>query len=250
MAVALIALCALAITGRRGVAVGQEQTGSTPSPRWTPNSSDIRDPNGQIGDENFLIVGVDSRIGANSRWAPVTTAARGARSDTIMLVNIPASRKRVVAVFPATSRSTPMNCRAWDPETGKYGPVYDETPVSGVTGQRETGTKLNSAYALGGPKCLVKVIQKISGLAINRFMAVDFAGFAKMVDALGGSRSAAPPRWTTPNSAILTTAGRQTSSTAPGAELRARPLDRHRGQRRLRPDQNASSCSCRRCCGR
>jgi hypothetical protein len=32
----------------------------------------------------------------------------------------------------------------------------------------------------------VKEIQKLSGLSINRFMAVDFAGFAKMVDALGG----------------------------------------------------------------
>ncbi|WP_207549397.1 LCP family protein, partial [Mycobacteroides chelonae] len=46
--------------------------------------------------------------------------------------------------------------------------------------------KLNSAYAFGGPRCLVKVIQKLSGLSINRFMAVDFAGFEKMVDALGG----------------------------------------------------------------
>jgi LCP family protein required for cell wall assembly len=49
-----------------------------------------------------------------------------------------------------------------------------------------TESKLNSAYAVGGPKCLVKVIQKLSGLSINRFMAVDFAGFSKMVDALGG----------------------------------------------------------------
>ena len=49
-----------------------------------------------------------------------------------------------------------------------------------------TEYKLNSAYAVGGPKCLVKVIQKLSGLSVNRFMAVDFAGFSKMVDALGG----------------------------------------------------------------
>ena len=32
----------------------------------------------------------------------------------------------------------------------------------------------------------MKEIQKLSGLSINRFIAVDFAGFAKMVDALGG----------------------------------------------------------------
>lgn len=51
---------------------------------------------------------------------------------------------------------------------------------------RYTETKLNSAYSYGGPKCLVKVIQKMSGLSINRFMAVDFAGFSKMVDAVGG----------------------------------------------------------------
>ncbi|MGH3562931.1 MAG: LCP family protein, partial [Mycobacterium sp.] len=32
----------------------------------------------------------------------------------------------------------------------------------------------------------VKEIQKLSGLSVNRFMAVDFVGFAQMVDALGG----------------------------------------------------------------
>ena len=53
--------------------------------------------------------------------------AGGARSDTVMLVNIPANRKRVVAVsFPRDLAIKPMLCDAWDPETGKYGPVYDE----------------------------------------------------------------------------------------------------------------------------
>ena len=158
-----------------------------PSP-LDPNSSDIRDPGAQNGDENFLIIGVDSRIGANGEMgAGDTSVAEGARSDTIMLVNIPANRKRVVAVsFPRDLAIAPMNCQAWDPETGKYGPVYDKTNEEWSDNERLTTSKLNSAYALGGPKCLVKVIQKISGLAINRFMAVDFAGFSAMVDALGG----------------------------------------------------------------
>ncbi len=153
-----------------------------------PDSRDILDPNAQFGDENFLIVGVDSRIGANSEMgAGDTTDAEGARSDTVMLVNIPASRKRVVAVsFPRDLAVTPMKCEAWDPETGKYGPVYDKNTGEWSDQYRYTETKLNSAYSLGGPKCLVKVIQKLSGLSINRFMAVDFAGFSKMVDALGG----------------------------------------------------------------
>ena len=68
----------------------------------------------------------------------------------------------------STARCTTKNTESYGPDE-----VYTET-------------KLNSAYSFGGPKCLVKVIQKLSGLSINRFMAVDFAGFSKMVDALGG----------------------------------------------------------------
>ena len=58
--------------------------------------------------------------------AGTTEDAGGARSDTIMLVNIPANRKRVVAVsFPRDLSITPMKCEPWNPETGKYGPLYD-----------------------------------------------------------------------------------------------------------------------------
>jgi LCP family protein required for cell wall assembly len=153
-----------------------------------PNSRDIVDPGAQFGDENFLIVGTDSRAGQNSDMGAGTTDdAAGARSDTIMLVNIPANRKRVVAVsFPRDLSITPMECEHWDPTTNAYGPATDpDSPVYQMD-KVYTETKLNSAYAVGGPKCLVKVIQKLSGLSVNRFMAVDFAGFAKMVDALGG----------------------------------------------------------------
>jgi LCP family protein required for cell wall assembly len=149
---------------------------------------DVVDPGGQYGDENFLIVGVDSRAGANSQMgAGDTEDAGGARSDTVMLVNIPASRKRVVAVsFPRDLAITPVQCEAWNPDTGAYGPLYDDK--TGTYGPKMvyTETKLNSAYAFGGPKCLVKVVQKLSGLSVNRFIAIDFVGFANMVDALGG----------------------------------------------------------------
>jgi LCP family protein required for cell wall assembly len=153
-----------------------------------PNSSDIRDPNGQYGDEDFLIVGIDSRAGENANMgAGSTDDADGARSDTVMLVNIPANRKRVVAVsFPRDLAITPMQCEAWNPNTGKYGPIYDEKTKTWGSKVVYTETKLNSAFSFGGPRCLVKEIQKLSGLSINRFIAVDFAGFAKMVDALGG----------------------------------------------------------------
>jgi LCP family protein required for cell wall assembly len=185
---ALIAVLALALTGGAWQWNTSKNNKLNNVAALDPNSRDIVDPNAQFGDENFLIVGVDSRFGANSGMGAGDTAdAGGARSDTVMLVNIPADRKRVVAVsFPRDLAISPMQCEAWNPETGKYGPLYDDDTETYGPDQVYTETKLNSAYAFGGPKCLVKVIQKISGLSINRFMAIDFAGFAKMVDALGG----------------------------------------------------------------
>lgn len=211
-AVALIAVCALAVTGAAWQWQSAKNKLLNTIAALDPNSSDIRDPGAQQGDENFLIIGVDSRIGANGEMgAGDTSVAEGARSDTIMLVNIPASRKRVVAVsFPRDLAITPMKCQAWDPVTGKYGPVYDKNTGEWSDNERLTGTKLNSAYALGGPKCLVKVVQKMSGLAINRFMAVDFAGFARMVDALGGvDVCSTTPLEDAELGTVLPTAGRQ-----------------------------------------
>ncbi len=187
-AAALIAASALVLTG----AAWQWQAAKNRSLNQVSaldlDSRDILDPNAQFGDENFLIVGVDSRIGENiDIGAGSTDEVDGARSDTIMLVNIPANRERVVAVsFPRDLAITPMKCKAWDPKTGEYEPVWDEVTQSYGPEEWYTETKLNSAYAYGGPRCLVRAIQKLSGLSVNRFMAVDFAGFSKMVDAMGG----------------------------------------------------------------
>jgi len=185
---ALFAMLALVLTG------GAWQWSTSKNNRLNtisaldPQSRDIVDPNGQYGDEDFLLVGMDSRAGANANMgAGDTQDADGTRSDTVMLVNIPANRKRVVAVsFPRDLAITPIQCEAWNPETGKYGPLYDKK--TGKLGPRivYTETKLNSAFSFGGPKCLVKEIQKLSGLSINRFIAIDFVGFARMVEALGG----------------------------------------------------------------
>jgi LCP family protein required for cell wall assembly len=186
--IALIAITALVLTGGAWQWMASKNHALRQVAALDPNSRDIRDANAQYGDENFLIVGVDSRYGENSGMgAGDTEDAGGARSDSIILVNIPANRKRVVAVsFPRDLAITPMRCEAWNAATGDYGPVYDEETGEYGPDYLYTETKLNSAYSFGGPKCLVKVIQKISGLSVSRFMAVDFAGFSKMVDALGG----------------------------------------------------------------
>src|SRR3954447_5853353 len=187
-AAALIAVSALVLTGGAWQWQSSKNNMLNKVSALDPGSRDIMDPNAQFGDENFLIVGVDSRIGENSDMgAGGTEDAGGSRSDTVMLVNIPANRKRVVAVsFPRDLGMEPMQCKAWNPETGQYGPLYDDQTKTYGPEEVYTETKLNSAYSVGGPKCLVKVVQKLSGLSVNRFMAVDFAGFSKMVDALGG----------------------------------------------------------------
>jgi LCP family protein required for cell wall assembly len=187
-AAALIAVLALALTGGAWQWQSAKNNLLNKVSALDPDSRDIVDANAQFGDENFLIVGTDSRIGDNSEMGAGTTDdAAGARSDTVMLVNIPANRKRVVAVsFPRDLKIEPMKCDVWNPVTREYGPIYDEESGTNGPAQAYTEYKLNSAFAVGGPKCLVKVLQKMSGLHINRFMAVDFAGFAKMVDALGG----------------------------------------------------------------
>ncbi len=187
-AAALIAVLALALTGGAWQWQSAKNNLLNRVSALDPESRDIVDPNAQFGDENFLIVGVDSRFGDNLEMGAGTTEdAAGSRSDTVMLVNIPANRERVVAVsFPRDLQIDPMQCEPWNPETREYGPIYDEDTGSYGPDEAYTEYKLNSAFAVGGPKCLVKVVQKLSGLHVNRFMAVDFAGFSKMVDALGG----------------------------------------------------------------
>jgi len=191
---ALVAVLALVLTGGawQWQSAKNEQLNKVSA--LDPDSRDIVDANAQFGDENFLIVGTDTRIGDNSDMGAGTTEdAAGARSDTVMLVNIPANRKRVVAVsFPRDLKIEPMKCEVWNPETRQYGPIYNEESKSWGPDEAYTEYKLNSAFAVGGPKCLVKVIQKLSGLHINRFMAVDFSGFSKMVDALGGVEVCSP----------------------------------------------------------
>ena len=212
VAAALLAVLAVAMTGSAWQWQSMKNRSLNKVSALDLNSRDIVDANAQFGDENFLIVGVDSRLGQNADMGAGTVDdAAGARSDTIMLVNIPANRKRVVAVsFPRDLAITPIECEPWDPQTGAYGPITDpESPSYGLD-EVYTETKLNSAYAVGGPKCLVKVVQKMSGLSVNRFMAVDFAGFSTMVDALGGVEVCS----TTPLEdyelgTVLPTAGRQ-----------------------------------------
>ncbi|EUA23075.1 cell envelope-related function transcriptional attenuator common domain protein [Mycobacterium xenopi 4042] len=184
---AFMAVSALALTGGAWQWSASKNNRLNNVSALDPHSRDVVDPNAQHGDENFLIVGVDSRAGRTVRWG---RQHRGCRRRPLGHGHVgqhsgePQTGGR--GVVSARPGHYPTRCEAWNPDTGAYGPLYDDKTRTWGPDMVYTETKLNSAYAFGGPKCLVKVIQKLSGLSINRFIAIDFAGFAKMVDALGG----------------------------------------------------------------
>ncbi|MGW5108296.1 LCP family protein [Nocardia sp. NPDC004123] len=176
---ALVAVIALIVTGTGWSYLRAKDNNFQQVSALDDNSPDIVDADGQTGDENFLIVGTDTRAGANgSLGAGSVDDAEGARSDTVMLVNIPANRSRVVAVsFPRDLDVSRPVCEGWDNDKAAYS--SEKFPAA-------DGDKLNATYALGGPKCLTKVITKLSGLKINHFVGIDFSGFESMVNVVGG----------------------------------------------------------------
>ncbi|KAA5829275.1 LytR family transcriptional regulator [Saccharopolyspora hirsuta] len=144
-----------------------------------PNSDSIKDVAKQTGDQNFLLVGSDTRAGAKPEdGVGSEDETQGARSDTTMIAHIPADRSRVVLVsFPRDLQVDMPSCERWDPKTGQY---------TGQQAPAQQDVRLNEAYAVGGPLCTTKVIQQISGLRVDSFLGIDFNGFKSMVDAVHG----------------------------------------------------------------
>jgi LCP family protein required for cell wall assembly len=142
------------------------------------NSQAVHQAEKQLGDENFLLVGSDTRAGAKAGDNVGTTATeKGARSDVIMLAHIPADRKRMVVVsLPRDVRVDRPNCRSWNSDNGQYGGAL--APAKAV--------QANSVYAEGGPECVANMMTQLTGLKINHFVSIDFAGFREMATAVGG----------------------------------------------------------------
>jgi LCP family protein required for cell wall assembly len=173
-AVLVVVVCGLGWGAASWVEAAVRQIGAL-----DPDSPAIRDAAAQAGDQNFLVVGSDSRAGAPpSEDAGDTADVPGARTDTIMVVHVPEDRSTVTVVsFPRDLEITRPACERWDPISGAYSPqVLPPAPR----------VKLNSAYAAGGPRCVTRAVQELSGLAVNRFLGVDFQGFEGMVDAVRG----------------------------------------------------------------
>ncbi|MGW0791074.1 LCP family glycopolymer transferase [Streptomyces sp. NPDC002911] len=121
--------------------------------------------------QNLLVLGSDSRAGAQNKELGGGGGVSGARSDTTMVVHIPEGRSEAVAVsIPRDTLVTRPECVTSD---------GSELPEK----RREM---FNAVYALAGPACVVKTVERMSGVRIDHYLEIDFAGFKDLVDAIGG----------------------------------------------------------------
>jgi LCP family protein required for cell wall assembly len=131
----------------------------------TPSASPL--PSGAL---NILVLGSDSRSGKENKKLGGGDSS-GARSDTAMVVHIDAGRTRATVVsIPRDTLVTRPSC-----------PL-----ASGGRSAVAYGAMFNTAYEVGGPVCAVKTVESITDLRMDHCLEVDFSGFAKLVDALGG----------------------------------------------------------------
>ena len=123
-------------------------------------------PGNQPG-TTFLLVGSDSREGltAAERKRLGTGSSAGQRTDTVMVLYIPAGGEPALISIPRDS----------------YVPI----PKHGTN-------KINAAFAIGGPQLLVQTVEQNTGLRIDGYLEIGFGGFVNVIDAVGGIEMCLP----------------------------------------------------------
>jgi LCP family protein required for cell wall assembly len=124
---------------------------------------------------NYLIVGSDTREGLSREEIKRlkvggTDVAAGKRSDTMLLIHI--SKKRDKAAIISIPRDSYALIPEHNNSQGKVIPA--------------AYSKINSAYNWGGAPLLIETLENMSNLRIDHYVEVNFVGFVRMVDALGG----------------------------------------------------------------
>lgn len=102
----------------------------------------------------FLLVGSDTRADVAEGELP------DARSDAIMLARFAADRQHAQVV------SIPRDS-------------WVDVPGYGMS-------KINAAYAHGGPTLLIQTVEQLTGVRIDHYAAIDFDGLIQVTDDLGG----------------------------------------------------------------
>lgn len=123
------------------------------------------------GPLNILVMGSDTRQGLGTDEYGTDTAEGGAHSDTNMLVHLSADRKRALVVsIPRDSMvRSPRNCAVL---TNRY--------------RDEVVRQWNYNFNQGGPACVIRTLERNTNILVDHFVVIDFMGFRRMVDALGG----------------------------------------------------------------
>ena len=138
---------------------------TTPSAHASASASPL--PTGSL---NILVLGSDSRSGKENK-ALGGGSSSGARSDTAMVVHIDGGRRKAtIASIPRDTLVTRPSC-----------PLK-----SGGSTAVAYHSMFNSAYSVGGPVCAVKTVESITGIRMDHYLEIDFSGFARLVNALGG----------------------------------------------------------------
>ncbi|WP_327132329.1 LCP family protein [Streptomyces sp. NBC_01343] len=121
----------------------------------------------------YLVVGSDSREGLSDEEKKKlhTGSAEGKRTDSMMILAACSGGNTMISLPRDSDVEIPSFVGS---ESGKKHPG---------TGKH---TKLNAAYADDGPQLLVRTVEHNTGLRIDHYAEIGFAGFANIVDALGG----------------------------------------------------------------
>ncbi|MFQ3561878.1 LCP family protein [Streptomyces gramineus] len=120
---------------------------------------------------NYLIVGSDSRDGLSTGEVKDLHVGGGGgrRTDSMILLHTGAHGTSMVSLPRDSWVTVP---RHTDPDTGKTpAPAHD---------------KLNAGFSYGGPGLLVRTIEYNTGLRIDHYAEIGFAGFVGIVNAVGG----------------------------------------------------------------
>ncbi|MFJ4472636.1 LCP family protein [Streptomyces sp. NPDC089424] len=122
---------------------------------------------------NILLIGSDSRNTAENLKLGGSRSSVGGKplADVQMLVHLSADRKNASVVsIPRDTRVDIPACT--DPETGE---TY-----------QATNRIINESLARGGPGCTLTTWENLTGVYIDHWMTIDFAGVVDMADAVGG----------------------------------------------------------------
>ncbi|MGW1838180.1 LCP family protein [Streptomyces sp. NPDC002067] len=150
-----------------------------------------RPPSGPPDAENILLIGSDTRGGGNGAYG----ADNGTRrADTTLLLHLAADRRSATAV------SIPRDLMVSVPA------------CTGADGRRTPAgvTPFNAAFQTGGAACVIRTVEKLTGIRVGHHIIVDFVGFKRMVDAVGGVAMCLPRPLHDPQARIDLPAGRQT----------------------------------------